>query len=51
MLLQIHDELIIEAPNEEINEISNLIKKAMEDIKLIDVNLKIDIKINDFWGC
>ncbi|MFT4718067.1 MAG: DNA polymerase-1 [Rickettsiales bacterium] len=50
MLLQIHDELIIEAPDNEINEVSELIKKTMEGIKLIDVYLKVDVKINDFWG-
>jgi len=50
MLLQIHDELIIEAPDNEINEVSELIKKTMEGIKLIDVHLKVDVKINDFWG-
>ena len=50
MLLQIHDELIIEAENDKVEEISKLIKKVMENVKLIDVDLKVDVKINDFWG-
>ncbi|MDB2550858.1 DNA polymerase I, partial [Rickettsiales bacterium] len=50
MLLQIHDELIIEAPDDEIEKINNLIVQIMENIKLIDVTLKVDVKINDFWS-
>jgi DNA polymerase-1 len=50
MLLQIHDELIIEAADDEVDKIQILVQETMENVKLIDVNLKVDIKINDFWG-
>ena len=50
ILLQIHDELIIEAPDNEVEEISSLIQDVMENVKLIDVDLKVDVKINSFWG-
>jgi DNA polymerase-1 len=50
ILLQIHDELIIEAADDEVDKIYILVQKTMENVKLIDVNLKVDMKINDFWG-
>ena len=50
ILLQIHDELIIEAQDNEVEEISSLIQDVMENVKLIDVDLKVDVKINSFWG-
>ena len=49
ILLQIHDELIIESPEEEVETIEPIIKKTMEQLNLIDVGLVIDIKINDSW--
>tara|TARA_Y100000389_G_C17455872_1_gene518112 strand:- start:10 stop:2751 length:2742 start_codon:yes stop_codon:yes gene_type:complete len=49
ILLQIHDELIIESPEEEVKTIEPIIKKTMEQLNLIDVGLVIDIKINDSW--
>ena len=49
ILLQIHDELIFESPEEEVETIEPIIKKTMEQLNLIDVGLVIDIKINDSW--
>ena len=38
MLLQVHDELVFEAPNNEVEEVSKLIKQQMEEIT--NINLK-----------
>ncbi|AHA28202.1 DNA polymerase I [Candidatus Liberibacter americanus] len=53
MLLQIHDELLFEATEEEIEQASNIIMQSMKNaclprIKLM-VPLKVDIKIADNW--
>ncbi|MBY7649336.1 MAG: DNA polymerase I [Candidatus Liberibacter europaeus] len=53
MLLQIHDELVFEAPEEEVLQVSNLITEAMESATFPKINLivplKVDIKIADNW--
>ncbi len=52
MLLQVHDELVFEAPENEIETASALIKKEMENIA--GINLKVpliaDIGIGNNWG-
>ncbi|MBN2186164.1 MAG: DNA polymerase I [Dehalococcoidia bacterium] len=50
MLLQIHDELIFEVPEEEIAEMKSLVTELMpRAIKLL-VPIKIDIKTGNNWG-
>jgi DNA polymerase-1 len=49
MILQIHDELIFEAPEEEVAIISNLIKSVMENAIKLDVNINVDINAGDNW--
>ena len=45
MLLQIHDELVIEIPNELVEEKISIIKSIMENIITLSVPLVVDIKI------
>lgn len=49
MLLQIHDELLFEAPASEVEEISKLIKTTMENIMQLDVPLKVDLSVGNNW--
>ncbi len=49
MILQIHDELIFEAPEEEVEIISGLIKSVMENAIKLDVNINVDINAGDNW--
>jgi len=49
-LIQIHDELILEAKSEIIKEIAPLFKNIMENTVKLDVPLKADIRIGDKWG-
>lgn len=50
IILQIHDELLFEVPEEEIKTISNLIKKEMQNIVTLNIPLIVDVKIGDNWG-
>src|SRR5699024_6405003 len=47
MLLQVHEELIFEVPEEEIEEVVQVIKKMMETAYKLTVPLKVDIGIAD----
>ncbi|HJA24168.1 MAG TPA: DNA polymerase I [Candidatus Limosilactobacillus intestinavium] len=49
MLLQIHDELIFEAPEEEIPRLKELVPKVMDSAVKLDVPLKVESKVGDTW--
>jgi DNA polymerase-1 len=50
MLLQIHDELIFESPDEHIYELSKKVKKIMEHVMSLKVPLSVEISIGKNWG-
>jgi len=49
MLLQVHDELVFEAPPEEAAEIAALAKREMEQVHRLEVPLLVDVGIGDNW--
>ena len=49
LLLQVHDELVFDSPNEEIEEISALIKTTMENAVKIEVPLVVDLGNGQNW--
>jgi DNA polymerase-1 len=49
MLLQVHDELVFEAPPEEIPDLRKLVKSAMENVHKLDVPLIADLATGDNW--
>jgi DNA polymerase I len=49
MLLQIHDELVFEAPDEEIDTLAELVREAMISALDLKVPLKVDIAAGPNW--
>ena len=49
MVLQVHDELVIESPQEESKEISNLLLTSMSKAANLIVPLEVDIGIGSNW--
>jgi len=49
MLLQVHDELVFEAPPEEIEAMRELVCTHMEGVVQLDVPLVVDIGVGDDW--
>ena len=49
MLLQVHDELIFEAPEEEIEQLEKLVKEVMEHTVELSVPLKVESSVGDSW--
>ncbi|MDP7037969.1 MAG: DNA polymerase I [Myxococcota bacterium] len=49
LILQVHDELIIEAPNDESETIIELLKHEMSQVMQLKVPLEIDIGFGDNW--
>lgn len=50
MILQVHDELVFEIPNDCIGEISNLVKTEMEKVVRLSVPLVAEISIGKNWA-
>jgi DNA polymerase I len=49
MLLQVHDELLFEAPPDEAEAVSQMVKREMENVHRLDVPLIVDVGIGENW--
>jgi len=49
MILQVHDELIFEVPEEEVDEVQKLVKSAMESVVQFDVPFIAEVGVGDNW--
>jgi DNA polymerase-1 len=50
MLLQVHDELLLEAPAEEVDVLIPLLRERMGAAEALKVPLEVDVKVGDNWG-
>ncbi|MCK4324436.1 MAG: hypothetical protein KAW89_07905, partial [Armatimonadetes bacterium] len=49
MLLQVHDELVFEVPEQDMSDVSKLTKQMMEEAWELSVPLSVDIKAGRNW--
>ena len=49
MLLQVHDELVFEAPIDEVEKVKVLIKEAMESVVNFDIPFVAEVGVGDNW--
>ncbi|MBU0701055.1 DNA polymerase I [bacterium] len=50
LLLQVHDELVLEVEQDSIKETANLVRECMEHAAEISVPLKVDVSYGKNWG-
>jgi DNA polymerase-1 len=50
MIMQVHDELVFEVPENEVDTFKENIADLMENAAELDVPLKVDIGVGDNWG-
>ena len=50
MLLQIHDELILEVPSGDVEELAGSVVEEMTQVQLLAVPLKVDVKFGVNWA-
>ena len=50
MILQVHDELLFETPEEDVEAVERAVKRIMENITKIDIPLTIDIGHGPNWS-
>lgn len=49
MLLQVHDEVVLEVPEDELDAARAVVREAMEDAIELDVQLQVDIEVGPNW--
>jgi len=49
LLLQVHDELVLEVPREEVATLAPLVRETMATAMPLDVPLDVDVKVGDDW--
>ncbi|MFA5010132.1 MAG: DNA polymerase [Patescibacteria group bacterium] len=50
MLLQVHDELVLEVPTKDIKKVATLVRNKMENVYHLDVPIHVDIEAGVNWG-
>jgi DNA polymerase-1 len=50
MLLQVHDELVLECPEVELKETAEIVRRVMEEAYTLDVPLKTEARSGKNWG-
>ncbi|MHC3897361.1 UNVERIFIED_CONTAM: DNA polymerase I [Wolbachia endosymbiont of Nasonia longicornis] len=50
IILQVHDELLVEVEDDKVQETAKLMKNVMENAIEISIPLEVEIKISDNWG-
>jgi DNA polymerase-1 len=50
LLLQVHDELILECPNDEVDTVTSMLHKIMAEAVELSVPLSVSVERGDSWG-
>ncbi len=50
LLLQVHDELLLEVPEKELNKVTKLVKKVMEGVVTACVSFDVGLKVGENWS-
>ncbi|MBU1088018.1 MAG: DNA polymerase I [Candidatus Omnitrophica bacterium] len=49
MLLQVHDELVFDVPDDELEQVKKIVKQCMESVFKLKVPIKVDLKSGKNW--
>lgn len=50
LVLEIHDELVFEAPYDEVDTVRKLVRREMEGVCTLTVPLVVDVGVGDNWA-
>ncbi|QJC27922.1 DNA polymerase I, thermostable [Anaplasma platys] len=50
IIMQVHDELVVEVPEEHVPTTAQLMKRVMEEVVQFSVPLTVDVSVGDNWG-
>ena len=49
IVLQVHDELLVEAYEDEVDKVSEILSQEMSNAANLSVNLDVDVNVGDNW--
>ena len=49
LVMQVHDELIVETYEDELEQVKSLVKEAMENVIKLDIPLDVDLNVGNSW--
>jgi DNA polymerase-1 len=50
MIMQVHDELVFEVPEKELEPVTRMVKEAMENVMELTIPLKVEIHWGKTWN-
>ena len=50
IILQVHDEIIVEAPEREVEQLSNILRTEMENAVQFEIPLEVNIHAGKTWA-
>ncbi len=50
MLLSVHDEIVLEAPGDEVDAVKSMVKRIMENVWDLKAPLKVNIGVGKNWA-
>jgi DNA polymerase-1 len=49
LIMQVHDELVLEVPDDELDEVKEKVRELMQNVAKLDVELIVDVGVGDNW--
>ncbi len=49
LIMQVHDELVLEVPEEELNDVKQRVRELMQGVAKLEVALVVDVGVGDNW--
>ena len=49
LIMQVHDELVLEVPENELEEVTARLRELMQSVAKLDVPLLVDVGVGDNW--
>jgi DNA polymerase-1 len=49
LIMQVHDELVLEVPDEELAEVKEKVRELMQNVAQLDVPLVVDVGVGENW--
>jgi DNA polymerase-1 len=49
LVMQVHDELVLEVPEDELGEVKEKVRELMQNVAKLDVALVVDVGVGDNW--
>ncbi|MFH0928196.1 MAG: DNA polymerase I [bacterium] len=50
LILQVHDELVLEVPEAEIEKVAKFLKATLENVVTLEVPVEVNLEVGDNWG-